>query len=105
MEYGFSGGKLILKLVLVVNIVLIIVEDVLDLECNDIIIKVMFIINVNFDIGFLLLKLCFICDDEVNLNDSWNNINVNGNVNCLFVLLIMCCCLNVIIIYNIRFNN
>lgn len=35
VEHGFSGGKPISKLALVVNIALIIVEDASDLECND----------------------------------------------------------------------
>lgn len=35
VEHGFSGGKPISKLALVVNISLVMVEDALDLEFND----------------------------------------------------------------------
>lgn len=35
VEHGFSGGKPISKLALVVNIALVMVEDALDLEFND----------------------------------------------------------------------
>lgn len=69
----------------------------------------MLVINVNFDIGLLLLKFCFlilmICNDEVILNDGLDNFYVNIFMLNVFVLLIMYNCLNVIIIYNISFKS